>query len=134
MIEDPLVQVRKRAEHAVEGMKEGPLKVAAFQAILTKLLSDSDRAEEGQRTSAKAPPSTAKHPDSLTGRVLTIKSEGFFKTQRSLGEVREALGSRGWHYPLTTLSGVMQGLVRQRQLRRERVSTGKKRVWKYSNA
>ena len=93
MIEDPLVQVRKRAEHAVEGMKEGPLKVAAFQAILTKLLSDSDRAEEGQRTSAKAPPSTAKHPDSLTGRVLTIKSEGFFKTQRSLGEVREALAA-----------------------------------------
>jgi hypothetical protein len=133
MTEDPLVQARKRAEHAVEGMKEGPLKVAAFQAILTKLLADSDRAEEGQRTSAKAPPSTVKHPDSLRGRVLTIKSEGFFKTQRSLGEVREALGSRGWYIPLTTLSGVMQGLVQRRLLRRERVSAGKKNVWKYSN-
>jgi len=44
------------------------------------------------------------------GRILAIRSEGFFKTQRSLGEVRESLGSRGWHYPLTTLSGVMQAL------------------------
>ena len=133
MTEDPLVYARKRAERAVEDMNEGPLKIAAFQAILAKLLGDSERAEEGQRTSAKAPSGAAKHPDSLRGRVLTIKSEGFFKMQRSLGEVREALGSRGWHYPLTTLSGVMQSLVQQRQLRREQVSTGKKRVWKYSN-
>ena len=133
MTEDPLIQARKRAERAVEGMHEGPLKIAAFQAILTKLLGDSEHAEEGQRTPTKAPSSAAKHPDSLRGRVLAIKSEGFFKLQRSLGEVREALVSRGWHYPLTTLSGAMQGLVRQRQLRREQVSTGRKRVWKYSN-
>jgi hypothetical protein len=133
MTEDPLIQARKRAERAVEGMNEGSLKIAAFQAILTKLLGESDHAEEGQRTSVKPPSSTTKHPDSLTGRILTIKSEGFFKTQRSLGEVREALGSRGWHYPLTTLSGVMQGLVQQRRLRRERASTGKRRIWKYSN-
>jgi hypothetical protein len=133
MTDDPLVQARKRAERAVEGMSEGPLKIAAFQAILAKLLGDSDPAEGSERTSAKAPPSTRKRPGTLTGRVLAIKAEGVFKTQRSLGEVREALGSRGWHYPLTTLSGVMQGLVQRRQLRRELVSTGKKRIWKYSN-
>ena len=90
MTEDPLIHARKRAEHAVKSMNEGPLKIAAFQAILTKLLGDSEHAEEGQRTSAKAPSSPVKHPDSLRGRVLTIKSEGFFKMQRSLGEVREA--------------------------------------------
>ena len=133
MTEDSLIQARKRAERAVEGMNEGPLKIAAFQAILTKLLGDSGPSEQSGRTSAKAQSGTGKHPDTLTGRVLAIKSEGFFKTQRSLGEVREALGSRGWHYPLTTLSGVMQGLVQQRLLRRERVSAGKKKVWKYSN-
>ena len=133
MTEDPLIQARKRAERAVESMDEGPLKIAAFQAILTKLLGDPDPSERSGGTSAKGQPGAGKHPDTLTGRVLAIKSEGFFKTQRSLGEVREALGSRGWHYPLTTLSGVMQGLVQQRLLRRERVSVGKKKVWKYSN-
>jgi len=133
MTDDPLVQARKRAERAVEGMDQGPLKIAAFQTILAKLLADSGPGAEVQRAPAKAPASTGKRAGTLTGRVLGITSEGFFKTQRSLGEVREALGSRGWHYPLTTLSGVMQALVRQRQLRRERVNVGKKMVWKYSN-
>jgi hypothetical protein len=70
----------------------------------------------------------------LRGRVLTIRSEGFFKSQRTLGDIREALGARGWHYPLTTLSGLMQGLVRNRELRRERVNVGGKQTWRYSNA
>jgi hypothetical protein len=132
MSTDPLIQARKRAERAVEGMQDGPLKTAAFQTILAKLLNDSD-SEEGIQTVSKVPTRKGRQPDTLTGRVLAVKDEGFFKTQRSLGEVREALGSRGWHYPVTTLSGAMQGLVRQRQLRRERVSDGKKKVWRYSN-
>ena len=133
MEDDPLIAVRKRAERAVEGMAEGPLKIAAFQTILTKLLTESDPVEQAQRVPIKAPAVRSVQAETLTGRILAIRSEGFFKTQRSLGEVRESLGSRGWHYPLTTLSGVMQALVRQRQLRRERVAAGNKQVWKYSN-
>jgi hypothetical protein len=129
---DYLIQARKRAERAVEGMQDGALKTAAFQTILAKLLNDADPGE-GIQAASKVPTRKGKQPDTLTGRVLAVKDEGFFKTQRSLGEVREELGSRGWHYPVTTLSGAMQGLVRQRQLRRERVSDGKKRLWKYSN-
>src|ERR1700686_455017 len=115
MSTDMLIQARKRAERAVEGMEEGPLKVAAFQTILAKLISD---AAPSDRTSAEVgtPRASVKQPGSLRGRVLTIKAGGFFKAQRGLGEVREELGSRGWHYPVTTLSGVMQGLVRQREL------------------
>src|SRR5260370_13641384 len=72
MTEDSLIQARKRAERAVEGMNEGPLKIAAFQAILTKLLGDSGPSEQSGRTSAKAQSGTGKHPDTLTGRVLEI--------------------------------------------------------------
>src|SRR5712692_8027695 len=133
MTEDPLVRARKRAERAVEGMGEGPLKVAAFQAILGKLLNELDSDDAGRPIPTKAPSHTGKQLDTLNGRVLAIKGEGFFEMQRSLSEVREALGSRGWHYPLTTLSGAMQALVRKRQLRRERVNAGKKKVWKYSD-
>ncbi len=134
MTDDSLVRTRKRAEQAVAGMAEGPLKTAAFQTILAKLLTDADSGEQIRRTSAKPPSGSKEQPRTLTERILAIKSEGFFKLQRSLSEVREALGSRGWHYPLTTLSGVMQTLVRHRELRRERVTTGNKQVWKYSNA
>jgi hypothetical protein len=133
MKDDPLVSARKRAERAVEGMADGPLKLAAFQAILAKLLTESDPAEQIQRVPVKAMDSRSEQPETLTGRILAIKAEGFFKVQRSLGEIRESLGSRGWHYPLTTLSGVMQALVRRRQLRRERTAVGNKQVWKYSN-
>jgi hypothetical protein len=133
MADDPLTRARKRAEGAVEGMDDGPLKVAAFQTILAKLLADSAPAERMGRTPARPARGVEEQPDTLRGRVLAIKSEGLFKTQRTMSEVREALGSRGWHYPLTTLSGVMQALVRQRHLRRERVAIGNKRVWKYSN-
>ena len=134
MADDPLVQARKRAERAVAGMADVPLKTAAFQTILAKLLADADRSEQIQPTPSKARSGMKQHPRTLTERILAIRSEGFFKTQRSLSDVREALGSRGWHYPLTTLSGVMQALVRRRELRRERVSAGNKQVWKYSNA
>jgi len=133
MKEDPLVRARKRAERAVEGMGDGPLKVAAFQAILGKLLNELDSDDSGGPISIKASSYAGRHPDTLNGRVLAIRGEGFFKMQRSLSEVREALGSRGWHYPLTTLSGVMQALVRKGQLRRERASAGKKKVWRYSD-
>ena len=133
MTDDPLVKARKRAEHAVEGMEEGPLKIAAFQGILAKLLSELKPATGVQRTPDKATLRKAK-PDTLTARVVALRSEGFFKAQRSLGEVREALGSRGWHYPATTLSGVMQSLVQKHRLRRERVNAGKKKIWNYSDA
>src|SRR5260370_40337853 len=112
MNDDQLIGERKSAERAVEGMDEGPLKVAAFQTILAKLLADPSPAAEAEPAPGKASPRPVKQPNTLTGRVLGIKSEGFFKTQRSLGEVREALGSRGWHYPLSSLSGLMQEIGR----------------------
>ena len=132
MTDDSLVRARKRAEQAVASMAEGPLKTAAFQTILAKLLTDADSGDRIEHASAKAAPSK-RQPGTLTARILAIGSEGFFKVQRSLSDVREALGSRGWHYPLTTLSGAMQALVRRRELRRERVTSGSKQVWKYSN-
>jgi hypothetical protein len=133
MADDSLVHARKRAERAVQGMEDGPLKIAAFQTILTKLLAEAVPAERVEAKAPKAGTKTAASPTTLRGRILTLKSEDHFKTQRALSEVREALKSRGWHYPLTTLSGTMQVLVQQGELRRERVAEGGKKVWKYSN-
>jgi hypothetical protein len=134
MAEDLLIRARKRAERAVEDMEDGPLKIAAFQSILAKLLRESDSEGGIRPESPAAADRTGKQATTLTGRIIAVKAEGFFKVQRSLSEVREVLGARGWHYPLTTLSGAMQSLVgRSGALRRERVSDGKKKVWRYSN-
>ncbi len=133
MNEVGLVQARQKAERAVKDMGEGPLKAAAFQTILAKLLADLDLSEKSGPRAGRKLTGSQKESNTLPGRILAIKSEDFFQSQQTLSDIREALGSRGWHYPQTTLSGVMQTLVRQRHLRRERVSVGKKKVWKYSN-
>src|ERR1700680_1720574 len=126
MADDPLVAARKQAERAVEGMADGPLKIAAFQTILATLLAEHEPRQPVPPVQVKVGADRRPDPGTLTGRILAIKSEEFFDTQRSLSEVRESLGSRGWHYPLTTLSGAMQNLVQQRQLRRERIALGGK--------
>jgi hypothetical protein len=135
VVDNELVLARKKAEKAVEDMAEGQLKVAAFQTILERLLSDSRSfTEPTPRLPHKVQEVKAVPPNTSIGRILSIKSEEFFKTQRSLAEVKTALGSRGWHYALSSLSGSMQTLVQKRHLRRERVNVGGKTVWKYSNA
>jgi len=132
-MDDSLKAARKRAEKAVEDMAEGPLKIAAFQTILATLLAESESVGAERRVPERPVAGRRGVPDTLAGRILAIGSEGFFKEQRTLSEIREALGSRGWHYPLTTLSGAVQGLVQRRQLRREGVGVGNKSCWKYSN-
>jgi hypothetical protein len=137
-----LLDARRRAEEAVRDMREGPLKIAAFQTILNNLLTRPDasiapasikRPKAEVRGALLDRPATGRVGASLPARILTLKDEDYFKEQRTLPQVREALGARGWHYAITALSGAMQGLVRKRELRREKVSSGGKKIWKYSN-
>jgi len=44
--------------------------------------------------------------------------EQFFKKPRGLGDVKERLATLGHHYPITSLSGPLQGYARKRKLRR----------------
>ncbi len=50
--------------------------------------------------------------------VEELKNEGFFKKTKSLGDIKRRLGELGHHYPITTLSGAMQGEAKKRRLRR----------------
>jgi hypothetical protein len=134
---DNLVAARKMAESAVAGMQEGPLKVAAFETILRKLL-EADPAERmtkkrGLRISTSAK-SDAGHAVSsgTTARIVSLMDEKFFGVQRSLPEIQGALAERGWHYEQNYLSTPLTRLVRKRVLRRTQTSEGAKKVWKYS--
>jgi hypothetical protein len=142
MKDEVLLNARRRAEEAVRDMQEGPLKVAAFQTILNNLLTRPDASARSASVKLHKPQAqgplleravTRRERASLPARIRTLKDEDYFKEQRTLPQVREGLGARGWHYAITALSGAMQGLVRKRELRRERVSSGGKRIWKYSN-
>jgi hypothetical protein len=119
-------------------MADGELKLKAFEVILSQLIAASPpRAAHPPSeplAAPRAPRSRAEgQPKSLSERVLSLQADGFFKDPQSIGGVREGLKIHGWHYPVTTLSGVLQGLVQKRKLRRERVRDGKRTGWKYFN-
>jgi hypothetical protein len=133
-----LIKARKQAEKAVEDMPEGELKVKAFEVILGHLLpgeaEPSSTALSVESKKRKSGPSVrGKGPMTLTGRILVLRDEAYFSGQRGIGEVRDELSAHGWHYPLSTLSGSLQALVRARELRRQKTKLGNKIVWKYSN-
>jgi hypothetical protein len=139
-MKNTLVELRKEAEQAVNDMPDGALKVKAFETILAHLLSGNagHTAEtengNGKPQSKKNETATKEPPTSLADRILSLKAEGFFGSQKSIAEIRDELKKNGWHYPVTSMSGPLQKIVQKKQLRREHVDEGEGRKgWKYSN-
>lgn len=132
-----LVDFRKQAEKAVSDMADGPLKVKAFEMILNKLLDGAEMEGSGREKANTKPKAqkksiTSKDEKSIAGRILRMREEGFLKELRRISEIQRELAASGWHYPVTSLSGPLQALVRKRELRRLKVKEGNKSVWKYS--
>ena len=53
--------------------------------------------------------------------IITMKEEGFFEKPKTLGDISKALEEQGYLYPITSLSGVVLGLVQMRALRRKKI-------------
>lgn len=131
-----LVALRKEAEKAIAEMSDGDLKVKAFEVILGHLLTAGDTSRQtvvDQEDEDEAKPAKKeKAAKSAGARILVLREEGFFKSQRSMSEISGELAAHGWHYPLTALSGTLQGLTQRREVRRVRAKKGNKKVWLYS--
>lgn len=52
--------------------------------------------------------------------IVELREAGFFEQPKSLGEIGLALEEKGYLYPVTSLSGVVLGLVKRRELRRKK--------------
>ena len=131
---ESLVEARRAAEAAVKDMSDGPLKVAAFQTILTRLLDQEAGPinSAGDRPAKKRTVRAAVVGSGTTARLLALLEEGFFAQQRSLAQIRAVLAERGWHYRLEDLGTPVTRLVRRRVLRRTQVLDGGKKIWWYS--
>jgi hypothetical protein len=126
-----LVELRRQAEKAVADMSDGELKVKAFEVMLAHLMGGLE-VTPGRLTETQNEPKAKARKEgtparSIGGRILVLQDEGFFKNQKTIGEVREELRAHGWHYPLTTLSGRLQALVQQRKLEEKEPSRATKR-------
>lgn len=53
--------------------------------------------------------------------ITQLKEDDFFQKPRGLGDIAKALEERGYIYPITTLSGVVLGLVQRRILGRKKL-------------
>jgi len=65
----------------------------------------------------------AKTKAGATDFILKLKDDGFFNKPKTLVEVKEKLAENGLIYEVTSLSPILLGLVRRREL--GRVKTGK---------
>lgn len=63
-----------------------------------------------------------KKRSSASDLIIGLREEGFFEKPKSLGDISKALEEKGFLYPVTTLSGVVLGLVQKRNLRRKKTS------------
>ena len=61
-----------------------------------------------------------KKRSSASDLIVELKEEGFFEKPKALGDISKALEEKGFLYPVTTLSGVVLGLVQKRYLRRKK--------------
>ncbi len=132
---EKLRELRREAEAAVADMKDAALKTKAFEVILEHLLGSSEGSspESISKSTNRAMKGTiATSESSVTGRILLLKDEGFFTSQRTIGEIRQELAAHGWHYEPSNLSGKLQALVGSRKLRRMKANEGNRKIWKYS--
>jgi hypothetical protein len=61
-----------------------------------------------------------------------LKDEGFFKEERTISQIRDALHAKGKIVKLTDLPKYLLKLVRTNVLKREKRELNKKKVWVYS--
>ena len=72
-------------------------------------------------TKVRADKKEQKARSSISDLVVTLKEEGFFEKAKGLSEIGEKLEERGYFCPVTTLSGVMLGLVKRHLFGRRKV-------------
>jgi hypothetical protein len=83
----------------------------------------------GRGTAKGTATKSAKKAIGPTDYIRELISEGYFKTKREIGPVRDKLEERAHIYPVTSISGPLFRLVKKKELRRLKEDG----AWKYVN-
>lgn len=62
-----------------------------------------------------------KKRESASDLIVILKEDGFFNKPKGLNEIALALEEKGYIYPVTTLSGIMIGLVQKKFFGRKKI-------------
>ncbi|MFB3778836.1 MAG: hypothetical protein ACE141_14555 [Bryobacteraceae bacterium] len=137
-VDDSYADLAQKAELAVRVISDPELKMIAFGKILDTLLAgapaDSTTADRtSSRTRSAVAGRTAARRAGPQAHLADLLSEGFFGERRTIADVKIALANRGYHIPLTSLSGPLQQMCKKRLLRREKTKLGEnKQAFAYS--
>lgn len=66
---------------------------------------------------------------SCADRILTVQAEGFFKTLRTAGQIKEKLAEKGTHYESKHVAAALSHLTKRGTIRRLKKDGG----WQYQN-
>src|SRR5574341_1705229 len=109
----------------VEGTPEEVAKIIAAVGDPMPAPSGRDHKKQ-QHANAQSNQKTSRR-SGLTGLILDLKAEGYFKEKRSLNDVRVALEQNGHIYPNTTVAPILLALTKSKEI--GRVKDGAK--WAY---
>jgi DNA invertase Pin-like site-specific DNA recombinase len=76
---------------------------------------------KGLMTKTQAAKKERKKRATASDLVIGLKEDGFFDRPKGLMEISKALEEGGYLYPVTTLSGVMLGLVQKKLVGRKKI-------------
>jgi hypothetical protein len=115
----PSVTVRlKRGTWEIE-ITCAPDKVQqAVESVLAGMVSKEQVAIEAS-LDAPSPGEEAKRFDTCRGLLERMWKEGWFASEKTLGEVHDELARRGYHYDRTAVSHALVDLVREGTLFRD---------------
>jgi hypothetical protein len=99
--------------------------IEAEQEELSSILSAYERAsvvDQAKKAIARTRTTkrSEKRREGASDLIIDLRESGFFKQPKALGEISDALEEKGYLYPVTSLSGVVLGLVKKRELRRKK--------------
>lgn len=94
-------------------------------AHILKIIEHGDSVGQGRGATTNAKGSHSRRDEkkrsATSDLIMGLKDEGFFNKPRGLSDIAGSLEEKGYIYPVTTLSGVMLGLVQKRLLGRKKV-------------
>lgn len=79
---------------------------------------------KGKKRTANKPPKG----HSCADRILTLKSDGFFKDHRTTGEIVEGLKNKGWTHAANQVAAALTTMFGRQEIQRTKEGNGS---WKY---
>jgi hypothetical protein len=82
----------------------------------TSVVDQAKRAIARTKTAKR----TEKKREGASDIIVELRESGFFEKPKALSEIAHALEEKGYLYAVTSLSGIVLGLVKKRELRRKK--------------